>query len=164
MIPRTTASRPVRAGAGVASVTGLALLTACGAAGAPETSATSPAAGSGQSASAPGAAASPTADASGGTYADGTYTANGSYSTPESVETISVTVTLTDDVVTAVTVTGEPSRRESENYQGQFIGGIAEVTVGKRIDELDVSRVAGSSLTSGGFNAAIAEIMTQAKA
>ena len=35
------------------------------------------------------------------TYADGTYTAEGSYATPESVETISVTVTLENDVITA---------------------------------------------------------------
>ena len=100
--------------------------------------------------------------ADGGPYADGTYTAEGTYVTPESVETITVTVTLQDDKVTEVTVVGDPQKPETVQYQGRFIGGIADEVVGRDIDELDVSRVAGSSLTSGGFNAAIAEIKQQA--
>lgn len=100
----------------------------------------------------------------GGTYVDGTYTAEGTYTTPESVETIEVTVTLADGVITAVEVTGDPQRPESEQYQGQFIGGISEVVVGESIDEISVSRVAGSSLTSGGFNEAIEIIKSDAAA
>ena len=100
------------------------------------------------------------ADAS--AWPDGTYTADGSYATPESVETIRVTVTLEDDIVTAVQVTGDPQKRESVQYQGQFIGGIADVVVGQDIDEIRVSRVAGSSLTSRGFNQAIEAIKSEA--
>lgn len=99
-----------------------------------------------------------------GEYADGTYTADGSYQTPETVEQISVTLTLEDGIVTDVEVSGDPQARETEQYQGQFIDGIAEEVVGVSIDELDVSRVAGSSLTSGGFNAAVEEIKDQAAA
>ena len=95
-------------------------------------------------------------------YADGTYTADGTYNTPESVETISVTVTLEDDVITDVQVEGDPQKSETEQYQGQFIGGISEVVVGQDIDEIAVSRVAGSSLTSGGFNDAIESIKAEA--
>lgn len=97
-------------------------------------------------------------------YADGTYTADGSYATPESVETVSVTITLEDDVVTAVTVEGEPSNRESSDYQSQFIGSIADQVVGVNLDDLSVSRVAGSSLTSTGFNEAIETIKSEASA
>ena len=97
-----------------------------------------------------------------GPYADGTYTADGSYATPESVETISVTVTLEDDVITDVEVTGDPQAGESQRYQSEFIGGIADEVVGRDIDEISVSRVAGSSLTSGGFNDAIAQIRADA--
>ena len=97
------------------------------------------------------------------TYADGTYTADGSYQTPETVESIEVTVTLADGVITDVEVTGDPQRPETEQYQGQFIGGISDEVVGKEIDSLSVSRVAGSSLTSGGFNAAIDAIQSQAQ-
>ncbi|MFT4213680.1 MAG: FMN-binding protein [Microbacterium sp.] len=96
------------------------------------------------------------------TYTDGTYTADGSYATPESVETITVTVTLDDDIVTAVEVSGNPTKRESEDYQAEFIGGIADLVVGKDIDDLSVSRVAGSSLTSTGFNEAIEQIKAEA--
>lgn len=97
-----------------------------------------------------------------GAYADGTYTADGSYQTPETVEQIAVTLTLEDGTVTDVEVTGDPQARETEQYQGEFIGGIAEEVVGVAIDELDVSRVAGSSLTSGGFNSAVDDIKSQA--
>ena len=100
----------------------------------------------------------------GGAYADGTYTAEGAYQTPESVEQISVTVTLESDIITAVEVVGDPQKSESEEYQAQFIGGIADVVVGKDIDEISVSRVAGSSLTSGGFNQAIQAIKAEAAA
>ncbi|WP_214466566.1 FMN-binding protein [Microbacterium flavescens] len=95
-------------------------------------------------------------------YADGTYSAEGAYQTPESVERISVTVTLESDVITDVEVVGDPQKSESEEYQGEFIGGIADVVVGKDIDEISVSRVAGSSLTSGGFNQAIETIKAEA--
>jgi uncharacterized protein with FMN-binding domain len=78
------------------------------------------------------------------------------------VETISVTVTLEGDVITDVEVTGDPQKRESEQYQGEFIGGIADVVVGQDIDEIQVSRVAGSSLTSNGFNEAIETIKAEA--
>ena len=51
------------------------------------------------------------------TYADGTYTAEGSYQTPETVEKISVTLTLADGVVTDVEVSGDPQAPESKQYQ-----------------------------------------------
>ena len=111
----------------------------------------------------PDASAQDAEDASSG-YADGSYTAEGSYATPESVETVAVTVTLADGVVTDVEVVGDPQKPESQKYQGEFIGGISDVVVGVPIDELSVSRVAGSSLTSGGFNQAIAQIKADAAA
>ncbi len=143
MIRTTAASRPARAGAALAGVAGILALAGCAATSEPADA----------------------ADADGAeTYADGTYTAEGTYSTPESVETITVTVTLENDTVTDVEVTGSPQKAESKQYQGQFIGGIADEVVGKDIDEISVSRVAGSSLTSGGFNQAIEEIKQQAAA
>ncbi len=151
MIRTTAVPRPVRTGAAVLGVAGM--LALAGWATTPTADAESTAdAGSGTDAT------------TGGPYADGTYTAEGSYATPESVEEISVTVTLKDDVITAVEVTGNPTKRESEQYQGQFIGGIEEVVVGQDIDDISVSRVAGSSLTSGGFNEAIEAIKAEAAA
>lgn len=168
MIRTTAVPRPVRTGAAIVGIVGIAALTGCsGQAIAEEEPATeTPAAQSStaQSSTEQPADAIEGEPASTSLYADGTYTAEGSYATPETVETISVTLTLTlsGDVVTAVEVTGDPQARESENYQGQFIGGIADVVVGKNVDELAVSRVAGSSLTSGGFNQALEQIKSEA--
>lgn len=152
-VATTAPTRSVRAGATIAAVAGIVLLAGCSPAATGATDDASTDNGSTDSTGSDGAA-----------YADGTYTAEGSYSTPESVETITVTVTLESDVVTAVEVVGDPQKPESEQYQGQFIGGIAEAVEGQDIDELSVSRVAGSSLTSGGFNKAIEAIKAEAAA
>lgn len=100
--------------------------------------------------------------ASGGTYSDGTYEATGNYQSPNGTEEVDVSVTLKGDVITAVTVTPEATNPTSVSYQTKFADGIAAEVVGKKIDEIDVSRVAGSSLTSGGFNAAIETIKSDA--
>lgn len=97
-------------------------------------------------------------------YADGTYTETGQYQSPNGTESIDVSLTLEDGIVTAVEVTGHNSNPNTEHFQGEFIGGIADVVVGKSIDELQVDRVAGSSLTSGGFNAAVEAIKADATA
>ncbi|UPL13183.1 FMN-binding protein [Microbacterium galbinum] len=157
---RTTVPTSVRKGSALVGIAGLLVLAGC---------ATTPTGTGGTTDStsgtdsATGSESSSGADAS-SSYADGTYTAEGSYQTPESVETISVTLTLADGVVTDVEVTGDPQARETEQYQGAFIDGISEEVEGKALDDLNVSRVAGSSLTSGGFNAAVDDIKEQAAA
>lgn len=97
-------------------------------------------------------------------FKDGTYTADGSYQTPGGRESIGVTVTLTNGVVTSASVEQKGERGESKEYQAKFASGFASQVVGKKIDEVSLSRVAGSSLTSNGFNNAIATIENQAKA
>ncbi len=153
---RTTVPTPVRTGSALLGIAGILVLAGCSGA-----TTTDDAGGSGSTGSDSGTSSGGDA---GGTYEDGTYTAEGSYQTPESVETISVTLTLADGVVTDVEVTGDPKARETEQYQGAFIDGISEEVEGKSIDELNVTRVAGSSLTSGGFNAAVDDIKKQAAA
>jgi uncharacterized protein with FMN-binding domain len=98
------------------------------------------------------------------TYTDGTYDATASYQSPNGTETIDVELTLADGTVTAVTVTGEATGGDSQRYQSEFSGGIAAEVVGKNIDELSVDKVAGSSLTSGGFNDAVEQIKAEALA
>lgn len=155
---RTTVPTSVRKGSALLGIAGLFVLAGCSGAADAE--------GSSGSDSTPdtGASASSSGGDSTGTYADGTYTAEGSYQTPETVEKISVTLTLADGVVTDVEVTGDPQAPESKRYQGEFIDGIAAEVDGKPIDELNVTRVAGSSLTSGGFNDAVESIKEQAAA
>lgn len=95
-------------------------------------------------------------------YTDGTYSAEGTYQTPETLERITVTLALEGGLITEVGVVGDPQASDTEEFQGAFIGGIADEVVGKHIDEISVRRVAGSSLTSGGFNQAVAAIKEQA--
>lgn len=97
-------------------------------------------------------------------YKDGTYTATGSYRTPETTEDITVTLTLKDDVVTDVSFTSTQRVHETAQYQAQFASGYKQFVVGKNIDDVSVSRVSGSSLTSGGFMSALGQIKTQAQA
>jgi uncharacterized protein with FMN-binding domain len=96
------------------------------------------------------------------TYKNGTYSAEGHYTSPAGNDSIEVKVTLTNDVITALTVTPNATNPNAIRYQGDFISGIKAVVVGKKIDSLHVSRVAGSSLTSTGFNAAIKTIEANA--
>ncbi|CAL4860153.1 FMN-binding protein [Microbacterium sp. MM2322] len=152
MIRTTAVPRPIRVGAAAASVAGLALLAGC----AGQTTA-----GSAQNPPASADAGSGASSGS-GPFKDGTYTAEGTYQTPETVEKIKVTLTIASDVVTDVEVTGDPQARETTQYQGEFIGGIKDAAVGKKLADLSVDKVGGSSLTSGGFNAAVKEIRTEA--
>lgn len=104
------------------------------------------------------------ADESGSSaYADGEYSAEGSYSNPGGESSVSVDLTLADGKVSDVTVTPGAQGGTSKQYQTKFAGGIADEVVGKSLDELDVSKVAGSSLTSGGFNQAIDAIKDEAQ-
>lgn len=95
-------------------------------------------------------------------YADGSYTAEGDYVSPAGPSKVTVEITLADDIVTAVTVTPLSTDSTAKGFQTQFADGIAAVVEGQDIDTLSVSRVGGSSLTSGGFNDAIEKIKAEA--
>jgi uncharacterized protein with FMN-binding domain len=100
----------------------------------------------------------------GSEYKDGTYTATGSYQSPGGPDHIGVTVTLKNDIITSASITPEPGDRTSAHYQSLFASGYQAVVVGKDISTLHVDAVSGSSLTPIGFNDAISQIKTQAKA
>lgn len=95
-------------------------------------------------------------------YRDGTYQASGAYVSPNGNESIIVTIELTDDVVTDVEITTNPKNPTTARYQSEFASGIAALVVGQDIDQLDVTVVAGSSLTGNGFREAIAAIRADA--
>lgn len=97
-------------------------------------------------------------------YTDGSYTATGDYISPAGPSQVTVELTLEGDIVTAVTVTPLSDDPTASGFQGKFAAGIADIVVGRDIDQLAVSRVGGSSLTSGGFNDALAQIKADALA
>jgi uncharacterized protein with FMN-binding domain len=95
-------------------------------------------------------------------YRDGAYTASAKYLAPSGQEQIDVQIRLLNDVITSITVTPHAYDRNAARFQEQFVGEISDAVVGEDIDLLAIHRVAGSSLTSGGFNIALAEIKDQA--
>jgi len=95
-------------------------------------------------------------------YQDGTYSADGQYNSPNGLETVGVELTLANGTVSGVQITEHPSNPNTRKFQGEFKSGIAAQIVGKSLDEIKVSKVAGSSLTSGGFNQAVEQIKAQA--
>lgn len=98
------------------------------------------------------------------TYKDGTYTSDGMYISPGGDEKINVSLTLKDDVIVDATVKSLAVRPTSKIMQGQFIAGYKAQVVGKKLDEVTLTKVSGSSLTPKGWNDAVAKIQVQAKA
>lgn len=146
----TSLRKNVLVGIAGLSLAGTAAGCAPGAQGSPPPPATQPA-----SPASPGAAA--------GSYRDGTYSADGNYISPNGQETVGVQLTLAGGSVSDVVITPHPSNPNTKKFQGEFAGGIKGQIVGKKLDELKVSKVAGSSLTSGGFNQAVEKIKAEAK-
>ena len=98
------------------------------------------------------------------TYKDGTYQAKGSYSSPGGQESIDVSLTIANGKITAATVESNAENSTSKEYQGYFINGYKKLVIGKSIDDVELDRVAGSSLTPAGFNEAVDQIKNDAAA
>jgi uncharacterized protein with FMN-binding domain len=97
-------------------------------------------------------------------YKDGTYSAVGSYESPGGPDNLNVSVTLASGIITDATVTSGAHDSTSSHYQGIFISSYKNLVVGKNIDDVVLSKVSGSSLTSGGFNDALTKIKAEASA
>jgi hypothetical protein len=93
----------------------------------------------------------------------GTYKANGSYDSPGGVESIVVSLTLNNNVVTAADVESKANDPTASSYQHYFINGFKPYVIGKKISDIKLSNVSGSSLTSQGFNAALKTITCEAE-
>jgi uncharacterized protein with FMN-binding domain len=94
-------------------------------------------------------------------YADGVYTATGQYGNEPSF--ITVTATLANGMITDVKATPHATVPRSLELQRRFAAAVPKVVVGKPIDQMNVGKLAGSSGTPRGFNAAIRQIREQAK-
>lgn len=96
-------------------------------------------------------------------FKDGNYSATGTYESPGGEESIDVSVTLAGGTITNVSATPHANVDEAAQYQSQFLSGYKSQVVGKKITDVNLSRVAGSSLTSIGFNSAIDQIKQKAQ-
>jgi uncharacterized protein with FMN-binding domain len=97
-------------------------------------------------------------------YKDGTYSATGSYMSPGGEDQIAISLTLTNDIITDVTATNMAGDHTSARFEDKFISGYKQYVVGKKISDVHLTKVSGSSLTPAGFNDALAQIKSQAKA
>lgn len=97
-------------------------------------------------------------------YKNGTYNVTGNYTSPGGPESIDVTVTLENDVITEVDVVANATRPISKEKQGIFIANFEPQVIGKKIDDVKLDKVSSSSLTPKGFNDALEKVKEQAKA
>ena len=95
-------------------------------------------------------------------YKDGTYSATGDYMSPGGPDSLSVTLTLKNGLVTDVNAEKGANDPRSSRYQDRFLSGYKAYVIGKSIDTLHLDSVSGSSLTPEGFNDAVNKIKTQA--
>jgi uncharacterized protein with FMN-binding domain len=95
-------------------------------------------------------------------FRDGEYSARGWYGSLPSHH--DVTLTIRNDVVSAVEITTPAEDSTSLGYQERFADALPDAVIGRSIDELAVDRLAGSSGCSEGFMDALAQIKQQAAA
>lgn len=95
-------------------------------------------------------------------YKDGSYSATGTYSYHSGTEEVGVKLTLKDGVITDVTVTPMAKAPASKAMQADFAANYKTMVVGKNINEVNLGKVSGSSLTPKGFNDALDQIKSQA--
>ena len=95
-------------------------------------------------------------------YKNGTYVATGSYVSPGGLEEVGVKLILKDDIITDVYFESKAVLPTSKKMQEMFGDNYKPMVVGKKISELKLGKISGSSLTPVGFNDAIAKIEVQA--
>jgi hypothetical protein len=128
------------------------------------TSPTSETAASPATTSSAGSSDASSSSRSTGVYKDGSYTATSSYRVPPGSESIQVSVTLKNGVVTASSVRNSENDADSAQFQEEFAAAYKSYVVGKRISSLQLGVIAGASDTTAGFNEALSQIASQAQA
>ncbi|MBP6944817.1 hypothetical protein KBB85_02235 [Patescibacteria group bacterium] len=97
-----------------------------------------------------------------GSFKDGTYTAKGTYSVHSGPEEITISLTLKDGLITDTTFAGTPAVKMSQKFMDMFAENYKPMVIGKKISEVKLGKVSGSSLTPMGFNEAVEKIKQQA--
>ena len=101
---------------------------------------------------------------SSGTYKNGTFSATSSYRVPHGEESVQVSLTLTNGIVTGASIQNSENDGTSASYQEDFASSYKSQVVGKSISSLALDVIAGASDTTQGFNDAVSQISTEAKA
>ncbi|OGD81617.1 hypothetical protein A2572_04545 [Candidatus Collierbacteria bacterium RIFOXYD1_FULL_40_9] len=93
--------------------------------------------------------------------ADGVYEATGEYTSPAGPEVVPIKLTLKDGVIESIEFNQKATNPNTIKFQGMFKEGYKTLVVGKKITDVKLDKVSGSSLTPKGFNDAIQKIITQ---
>ncbi len=80
-----------------------------------------------------------------------------------SVESVTINITLENEIIKDITFSGQSDNTTSKGYQDIFSSNYKNLVVGKKVSDLYISRVSGSSLTPGGFNAALEQVKNSAR-
>jgi hypothetical protein len=107
--------------------------------------------------------AEPTDVLSASAYTDGEYEATGNYVSPGGPRDVDVMITLADGVITDAEFVGTASDPNSKRFQGEFRDNFKTLVVGKNIDDVQLTKVAGSSLSPKGFMDALDKIKAEAQ-
>ncbi|MDC7122333.1 FMN-binding protein [Cellulomonas fimi] len=113
----------------------------------------------GDASGAVGSSASPTSR-----VVDGTYAGVGIYTSPAGKESIEVTLTVDEGIVAAIDVVPQATNPTSQTFQSDFASAISAQVVGIPLEDVDVDVVAGASLTTQGFESALAAVLADARA
>ena len=96
-------------------------------------------------------------------YQDGTYTATVNYEIPYGfMEPMEVTLQFQDNIIKDVRTSFTTVNPVSEGYQQIFSGYVSREAVGRKIDDVELSRMGGASLTNQAFDKALTEIKAEA--
>jgi len=98
------------------------------------------------------------------TYKDGTYTKVGSYLSPAGIEKVTVTLTVTNGSVSSSSVMNGANDPTASSYQSIFINSYKGKVEGKKLSDINLTNVSGSSLTPMGFMDALHQIEKDAAA
>ncbi|MFA6105805.1 MAG: hypothetical protein WC725_04425 [Patescibacteria group bacterium] len=101
-----------------------------------------------------------------GTYKDGTYNITTTYNIPDEkalTEDVGVSVTLKNNIITDTSIQPKATNKVSQVWQNMFASNYKTQVIGQNINNLNLSVISGSSLTTNAFNDAIAKIKLQAK-
>ncbi len=105
--------------------------------------------------------ASPTTSITNLEIKDGTYEATGEYTSPAGPEVVPIKLTLKNGVIETIEFNQKATNPGTIKFQGMFKEGFKAQVIGKKITEVKLDKVSGSSLTPKGFNDAIQKIINQ---
>jgi len=94
---------------------------------------------------------------------NGNYSYEVSYATPPGVTPLTANFTLENDMITAVSLAGNPQHQTSIQYQKLIQDELNTLIVGQDYEMVAAlpNKVAGSSLTPGGFNKALEQLQAE---